>query len=169
MKKAYWNPYLVGIGIGVLSWVVFALVDKPIGISTAISQASGAVVAAAAGSEQVAANPYWAKNVPAWDYGTLFLVGTFFGALASSLAGKTFKFEWVPQVWQERFGGSRVKRAATAFIGGALILFGARMAGGCTSGHGISGTLQLAVSSWVFFVTMFVAGLVTAKLMFVKK
>jgi uncharacterized membrane protein YedE/YeeE len=40
------------------------------------------------------------------------------------------------------------------------------MAGGCTSGHGISGSLQLALSSWTFLVTMFVAGTITALLLF---
>ena len=53
-----------------------------------------------------------------------------------------------------------------AFVGGIIILYGARLAGGCTSGHGISGTLQLAVSSWVFFISMFATGIVTAALMF---
>jgi uncharacterized membrane protein YedE/YeeE len=43
-----------------------------------------------------------------------------------------------------------------------VLMFGARLAGGCTSGHGISGSLQLAVSSWSFFVAMFVSGLLTA-------
>ena len=38
------------------------------------------------------------------------------------------------------------------------MLFGARMAGGCTSGHGISGGLQLALSSWTFFFAMFASG-----------
>ena len=55
-----------------------------------------------------------------------------------------------------------------AFVGGAIIMYGARMAGGCTSGHGISGSLQLAVSSWVFFLTMFAAGVVTALILFRK-
>jgi hypothetical protein len=57
------------------------------------------------GAEAVATNPYWAKTIPAWDYGTLFLVGTFLGALVSSLSEKTFKWELVPVTWKERFGG----------------------------------------------------------------
>ena len=55
---------------------------------------------------------------------------------------------------------------AAAFLGGAILLFGARLAGGCTSGHGISGTLQLALSGWIFFPVMFGAGIVTARLLF---
>jgi len=45
-------------------------------------------------------------------------------------------------------------------------MYGARMAGGCTSGNGLSGSLQLALSGWTFFLTMFASGLATAWLMF---
>lgn len=161
--------YLVGIGIGILSWVVFVVVNAPIGITTALSEASGAVAMPIMGSEAVAANPYWAKTIPAWDYGTLFLIGTFLGALISSISSGTFKWERVPSVWSERFGGKVSSRMFVAFIGGTIAMYGARMAGGCTSGHGISGSLQLAVSSWTFFVVMFLSGLITAKLLFSKK
>jgi hypothetical protein len=63
---------------------------------------------------------------------------------------------------------SRGKRSVAALLGGIVIMYGARMAGGCTSGHGISGTLQLALSSWVFFLVMFAAGVATALVMFRK-
>ena len=53
-------------------------------------------------------------------------------------------------------------RYAMAFVGGVILMFGARLAGGCTSGHGISGSLQLAISGWTFFIAVFVAGIVTA-------
>lgn len=159
-------PYLVGAGIGVLSWVVFAVVNQPIGMSTALSQVSGAVAGVVVGEGPVRANPYWAKHAPKWDYGTVFLVGTFLGALASALVSRTFRLERVPSVWAERFGPSTAKRMVGALAGGALAMYGARMAGGCTSGHGISGALQLALSSWVFLAVMFAAGIATASLMF---
>jgi uncharacterized membrane protein YedE/YeeE len=44
--------------------------------------------------------------------------------------------------------------------------FGARMAGGCTSGHGISGALQLSVGSWIALAGFFVGGIITAMLLF---
>lgn len=162
----YRRSYLVGIGIGILSWIVFVVVNAPIGISTALSEASGAVAMPFIGAESVSANPYWAKTVPAWDYGTLFLVGTFLGALLSALLEGTFKWETVPTVWKERFGSKIPLRFLGAFVGGIIAMFGARLAGGCTSGHGISGSLQLAVSSWTFFVVMFLSALVSAKLLF---
>lgn len=162
------RSYLVGAGIGVLSWVVFVVVNAPIGITTALSEVSGAAAVPLIGAEAVATNTYWAKTVPAWDYGTLFLVGTFLGALLSALITRTFKWELVPATWNERFGGKIIPRFAAAFFGGALAMFGARLAGGCTSGHGISGSLQLAVSSWTFFLVMFASGVVSAKLLFAK-
>jgi uncharacterized membrane protein YedE/YeeE len=58
------------------------------------------------------------------------------------------------------------KRLTAAFLGGVVIIFGARLADGCTSGHGISGSLQLAVSSWTFFLVMFASGIATAFVMF---
>jgi uncharacterized membrane protein YedE/YeeE len=160
------TPYLVGAGIGVLSWVVFAVVNQPIGMSTALSQASGAVAEAVVGEGPVRANPYWAKTVPKWDYGTIFLVGTFLGALASALISGTFHLQVVPPVWSQRFGPSAGRRFLAAFLGGVLAMYGARMAGGCTSGHGISGALQLALSSWTFLIVMFAAGIATAAIMF---
>lgn len=158
------SAYVIGAGIGILSWIVFVVVNAPIGITTALSEVSGATAAPVLGADVVAANPYWAKNIPAWDYGTLFLVGTFLGALLSSLLNKTFRWELVPVTWRDRFGGRVVPRFIAAFVGGILAMFGARLAGGCTSGHGISGSLQLAVSSWTFFIVMFVSGVLTARM-----
>lgn len=163
-----WTPYAVGAGIGVLSWIVFAVVDAPIGITTALSEVSGAAAMPILGSETVATNSYWSKTVPAWDYGMLFLIGTLLGAFIASLAAGSFRLEAVPEVWRERFGASKVKRYAAAFLGGIVIMYGARLAGGCTSGHGISGGLQLAVSSWTFLAVMFATGLGTTALLYSK-
>ena len=160
------SPYLAGAGIGVLSWVVFVVVATSIGITTAMSQVAGGAAAVAIGSEAVAQNPYWARNPLRLDYGTLFLVGTFLGALASALASRSFRIETVPTVWRERFGPSVTKRMVVAFVGGALAMYGARMAGGCTSGNGISQGLQLAVVGWTFLGVMFAAGLLTMWLLF---
>jgi uncharacterized protein len=166
LPSGRWNPYLVGVGIGVLSWVVFAVVNMPLGVSTPISAAASLCAVPILGSEAVAQNAYWAKFPFKWDYHMLFIVGTFLGSLLSVLASRSFKPEIVPATWRERFGNSAAKRLVGAFVGGVIIMFGARMAGGCTSGHGISGSLQLALSSWVFFLTLFAFGLLTAFVLF---
>ncbi|MGD0652849.1 MAG: YeeE/YedE thiosulfate transporter family protein [Thermoguttaceae bacterium] len=169
LTRSRWNPYLVGIGIGLLSWAVFAIVNAPLGVTTSLSQWAGLAAEPVMGVEGVRANPYWTKDFPQWDYGTFFLIGTFFGALVGAWLSRDLKIEVVPSVWRERFGGSPTKRLAVAFAGGILAMYGARMAGGCTSGNGLSGSLQLAVSGWTFFITMFVTGLATAWLMFGRK
>jgi uncharacterized membrane protein YedE/YeeE len=56
-----------------------------------------------------------------------------------------------------------------AFLSGGLMMFGARLAQGCTSGHGISGTLQLAVSSWIFIIVAFTVGTITTLLLYGKE
>jgi uncharacterized membrane protein YedE/YeeE len=45
------------------------------------------------------------------------------------------------------------------------MLFGARVADGCTSGHGLSGMAQLAVGSTVAVAAMFAGGIVAATLL----
>lgn len=167
MKTNRWNPYLVGALIGVLSLLTFSLADKPIGMSTGIAQASGACALPLMGAEGVASNTYWAKKaIPAWDYGSLFVLGSLLGAFVSAVVSGSFKLESVPAIWRDRFGPSVKKRLIAAFIGGVVIIYGARLADGCTSGHGISGSLQLAVSSWTFFLVMFASGIVTAFILF---
>jgi len=49
-----------------------------------------------------------------------------------------------------------------SIIGGFLIMFGARMAGGCTTGNGISGFSSLSFSGAISVPFMFIGGIVTA-------
>jgi hypothetical protein len=56
------------------------------------------------------------------------------------------------------------RRSWMAFMGGFVMLFGARWAGGCTSGHGLSGLGQLAASSIVVTVMFFIGGIAVARL-----
>ena len=69
-------------------------------------------------------------------------------------------------MWVDRFGESIAFRGVIGFAGGVLMAFGSRLAGGCTSGHGISGTLQLDAGSWLTAVCMFIGGIATAMLLF---
>ena len=162
------SPYLVGAGIGVLSWVAFAVFGDPLGVTTAYSRVASLFAIPLMGADAVAANSYWKSMPLKWDYGVWFLVGIPLGAFLSAMLSGTWRLELVPDVWKERFGPSVLKRFIAAFFGGVVIMYGARLAGGCTSGHGISGGLQLALSSWVFLVVMFATGLLVSRLMFRK-
>ena len=166
-----WNPYVVGVLIGVLSWITFAAMGKALGTSTTMAKTAGLVTGIVAPAH-VEANPYYAKyfNPPGkvmFDWQFFLVIAMIVGALVGSkLSGERRPAEHVPELWRWRFGPSKALRYGAAFVGGAILLFGARMAGGCTSGHGISGGLQLAVSSWSFFLEMFAAGVVAAFAMF---
>ena len=149
-----WTPYLMGAGIGVLSWIVFAVADDPLGVTTALSAVAGFAAIPFTGAEAVWHNSYWAQNVPSLSYGAIFLVGVILGGFAAAVAAQQFRLESMPATWRQRFGSSLPLRFAAAFVGGALEMYGARLAGGCASGHGLSGTLQLALSSWVFTILM---------------
>jgi uncharacterized membrane protein YedE/YeeE len=47
-----------------------------------------------------------------------------------------------------------------------VLLFGARLAGGCPSGHGLSGISQLAVSGFLSLAFFFAFGLITARILY---
>jgi uncharacterized membrane protein YedE/YeeE len=170
ITRKSWSPYFVGAAIGVLSWFAFASADKPLGITTAFENTAALVEKAAIPNFEQANDYYAAKaqegKSPKVDWEWMLVLGVFIGALLSaSLSGDRTR-ETVPEPWRRRFGGSVTRRFAAAFLGGALMMFGARLAQGCTSGHGISGALQLAVSSWVFVVVFFAVATGLALLMY---
>jgi uncharacterized membrane protein YedE/YeeE len=165
-----WSPYVVGIGIGVLSWFAFATANKHLAITLQYEHIA-AMVQIAVAPDAVATNRYYAVRAdaglePKIGWYMMLLVGVFIGALLSAwLSGDRSKIT-VPPLWRWRFGDSIAKRFVAAFLGGMLMVLGARIAGGCTSGHGISGTLQLAVQSWLFIGLAFASAVATAFLIF---
>ncbi len=174
LSQSRWSPYWVGAAIGILSWVTFAFMGKALGVSTTFVRAVGAAEKIVA-SGHVNANPYFVKYLgtpekpkPTFEWQFALVVMLPFGALAAARCARTRFHERVPKLWVWRFGPSKWFRYGMAFLGGVIIMFGARLAGGCTSGHGISGGLQLALSSWVFFLSLFAAGIMTAFLLFGK-
>jgi hypothetical protein len=158
---------MVGTAIGVLSWFSFATVDKPIGITTAFEY-TAAIATSAVAPDTAQTNPYYSapEKSPKINWEWMLVLGVFAGAFASSKLSGDRRPVVVPARWAERFGTTASTRFAGAFIGGALIMIGARLAGGCTSGHGISGALQLAVSSWVFLITIFTSGVIAAMVLY---
>lgn len=170
LKQHFWSPYVVGVGIGVLSWFAFATASHPLGITTAFENTAALIEKAVAPSTAQSNEYFQAKarenKSPKIDWEWMLVLGVFFGAFLSSRISGDRTREKVPALWAWRFGPGVGKRYAAAFLGGALMMFGARVAGGCTSGHGISGALQLALSSWIFLGVLFVTGVAVAWLLF---
>jgi uncharacterized membrane protein YedE/YeeE len=160
-----WSPYLVGIAIGVLSWISFLLSDKPLGCSTAFAETAGMIEILFKGAA-TAQKPYYRKIPPGVDWQWMLVLGVIIGAFLSAKLSGQFRCDWVPAHWQAAVATSPAARWIGALIGGMFMGLGARWAGGCTSGHGISGTLQLAVSGWLAAISFFVAGILTAMLIF---
>ncbi|HUT34482.1 MAG TPA: YeeE/YedE thiosulfate transporter family protein [Planctomycetota bacterium] len=160
-----WSPYIAGVGIGVLCCLAFLLSDKTIGCSTAFARSAGMIERLFRGT-RVDEQPYYQQFKPVVDWEWMLVLGLLLGAAASSWLSGEFALHWVPPLWAARAGADPAARWAVALFGGICLGFGARWAGGCTSGHGISGTLQLAVSSWIAVAGFFVGGIVAAVLLF---
>ena len=84
-------------------------------------------------------------------------------AIGGFIGGRSFgqPVSDVPKAWVDRYGPSRGKRYLATFGGGFLILFGARLAGGCTLGLFLSGSTQLAISGLYFGVVIFSVAMLT--------
>lgn len=157
-----WSPYLVGALLGVLSWLTFYFSDKPIGASSFYATLAG-MIGKVFAKKHVESLAYYKSNPPVIDWEFAFVIATVGGAFLAAFSGGEVTGEWLPPLWVARFGeGTIGLRALVAVLGGILMAFGARLAGGCTSGHGISGTLQLGVGSWIAVICFFIGGIAVA-------
>jgi uncharacterized membrane protein YedE/YeeE len=157
-----WSPYGAGIGIGVLSWLAFLLSDNTLGASGAYAKLAGLLEARLRGRPKVVERTYYREDPPEIGWGEMLLAGIVIGAFLAALLSGDFRLTMVPDLWTQQVGPNGSIRWWTALAGGILLGIGSRWAGGCTSGHGISGTLQLVVSSWVAVLSFFVGGVTTA-------
>lgn len=164
--QAAWSPYLVGALIGVLTLLSLMLVKKPIGASSAYADGAG-MVSRAVAPRRTAAMKYYRDHPPKVSWTFVFVLGAVLGSFLSAWSGGELTGTYLQDMWVARFGpDSAWLRTVVALLGGAALAFGARLAGGCTSGHGISGTLQLAVGSWISVICFFVGGIGAAMLLY---
>lgn len=182
----YWNWKIGGVALGLIFFIAVALV-KPIGVSTQFVILDG-IVAKIFNSEIViqdktsksgysSPNPYLNKSggkyaksvVKPWGYSFIFVLSMIIGGLLGRFfirpKGKK-PFERVPEHHRRRFGNTPVFRYFLAFLGGVLVLWGSRMAGGCTSGHMMSGIMQTAVSGYLFAFAVFTVAVPAAIILY---
>lgn len=124
-----WSPYLAGALTGLLLVFSVWFAGKYVGASTTFVRSAG-FIERVFDADRVANLEYFIKEVPKIDWQWMFVVGIFFGSLISAVTSKTFRWQAVPTMWDERFGPNRIKRAIAAFIGGTIAMFGARLADG---------------------------------------
>ena len=149
------NPYLAGIGLGLVLLAAFALVGRGLGASGAFNSVIAWAVNTVA-PEHAKHNEFIAgylgdgSSSPLKSWLLFEVIGVFAGAMFSGvLAGRA-------KVMTEK--GPRVSvrtRLAMAFAGGMLMAFGAALARGCTSGQALTGGALLNLGSWAFMLSVF--------------
>jgi uncharacterized membrane protein YedE/YeeE len=131
------NPILGGILIGISQFTSLLLTSSPLGISSAFEQFG---------------DLFWWLLAPSQPRPTIkataFAVGT--------LSGSWFLTQLTHVPTPREFIAISTSRA---MLGGVSLIVGARVAGGCTSGHGISGMSMLSVASFVTVGGMFAGGM----------
>ena len=124
-----WSPYLAGALAGVLMIFSVWIAGKYFGASTMFVRSAG-MVENAFNAERVSKMPYFVSKVPKIDWQWMFVFGILVGALISAKTSESFRWQAVPDMWESRFGSSRMKRGLVAFFGGLIAMYGARLAGG---------------------------------------
>ena len=153
VARPYWNPYVVGVLLGLVLLATYLVTGRGLGATGAFS-AVAAGFAGALSPEHVAANvvhaKYWNDGAPLASWTLFLLAGAFVGALASGLAGH--RVRWSVERGPNVSDGGRL---ALAFAGGFVAAYGAKIAKGCTSGQALTGGSILNVGSLVFMVAVF--------------
>lgn len=168
-----------GVLLGLVFFLAFLLV-KPIGVSTQFVIADGViwdavqpslVVPDAEGKPSSAVtyiDQHAEKIARPWNYDFIFVLAMALGAAISTMArgGLSAAERRVPALWALNHGPDATKRFLVAFASGFIVLFGARLANGCTSGNMMSGMGQTALSGYIFTIGAFAAAIPTAIALF---
>ncbi len=159
-KNGYWSPYIAGTVLGLTLLSVFYVAGRGLGASGAFSLVTGVGLHALAPSYAHGLryfSQYLDSPSPLLTWNFLLMIGVFLGALAGALFSGNFK------VLFDKADSMKVRtRLLSAFLGGVLIGFAARLARGCTSGVALTGGAQLALAGWIFVIAMFATGFLFA-------
>ncbi len=159
----YWRWIPASLALAGIIVFIFATFGPPASSSGFVSVLKG--IFETVTPKYAENNPHYTMipNPGSWLFA--FVVGM---AVGGFIGGRTLrrKIDDVPPIWEKRFGAGRFKRYAVTFVGGFLILFASRLAGGCTLGLFISGSTQLAVSGLYFGVLIFIFAMLTARLFY---
>ena len=160
--KPYMNPYLAGIGLGLVLLAAFVIMGRGLGASGALSSILTFGVNRVA-PIHTQSNAFYKEYLntptgnPLNDWLVYEIVGVLIGGLISGLiAGR---------IRRTVDKGARVTistRMLYAFFGGILMGLGSKIARGCTSGQALTGGALLSVGSWVFMIAVFASAYAVA-------
>ncbi len=165
LKKIPW--WAGGIAMAALLLFTFSVfgANRPIGASTYVPYFAGIIFDL---DPQKYIYLKEIHNPGSWE--GVFLLGVLFGSFFNAVfVTKTFRFTIVPAAWKRYKNDSAFSRLFWSFVAGFFLIIGARMAGGCTSGHFLSGVTQTAFSSMLFGAVVMASLIVTGKLFYNKK
>ncbi|MFP4529087.1 MAG: YeeE/YedE thiosulfate transporter family protein [Candidatus Kapaibacterium sp.] len=155
--KKYMNPYVAGLGLGLVLLAAFVVMGRGLGASGAMSTAVSVGVGTVS-PEHAANNEFYSRylgtgEVSPWkDWLVFEVLGVLAGGFLSGVMAGRFKKDVIK--------GPRVTsrtRLILAFSGGALMGLGAKFARGCTSGQALTGGALLNLGSWAFMLSIFAA------------
>lgn len=154
---------VTAFGLAILNLILFyqGWHNRPLGASSSYPYIGDILLG-------LTSTSYFQEVSSAGNWQIWFLLGAFIAGIGSQIGEKKFKFTLIHSLWKSYMGNSPIKRIIWAFIGGFLLIFGARMADGCTSGHIISGGMQVAMSSYIFAISTFGSFLLTGHLFYKK-
>ena len=162
--QPYWNPYVAGIGLGLVLLASFVVMGRGLGasggVSAAVAWLMNLVAPSHARGREWLAGYFVGGSSPLTEWLVFEGLGVFTGALVSGLLARRAMFivEKGPRV-------SRRTRFLLAFGGGALMAFGAALGRGCTSGQALTGGSLLNLGSWAFMLMVFASAYAVAPLM----
>ncbi|MDU2672977.1 MAG: YeeE/YedE thiosulfate transporter family protein [Clostridium sp.] len=181
MKKNTWMKGALILGF---SFFIAIFLVKPIGVSTQFSVLSGIIHSSidknvivtdpSRESGYSSTNAYYDKNEgklaeeikKPLNYSNVFVLSIPVGSLLgyALLRKKTANRKIDEEVENCEIGKNKpiLSTYVIPFVGGFILLFGARMADGCTSGHMMSGIMQGSVSGYVFAGAVFATAIPTA-------
>ena len=160
-RLSWWAGGILMAGLLLLTFSVFGA-DRPIGASTYVPYFADLVFDL---DPEKYSYLKHIENPGAWE--GVMLMGALFGGFVTSVfITKTFRISLIPTAWKKYKNQSVPSRLVWSFVSGFIMIIGARLAGGCTSGHFMSGMSQIAISSMVFGAVVLVALIVTGKLFY---
>jgi hypothetical protein len=159
----YWKWLPAAFALAGIILFVFATYGPPASSSGFVSTLKGVLQTVAPDYVVEKAHYRMIPDTGSWLFA--FVLGM---AIGGFIAGRTFSVPVrdIPEIWEKRFGNSKLKRFAATFAGGFVILFASRLAGGCTLGLFMSGSTQLAVSGLYFGVLIFGIAMLTARFVY---
>lgn len=147
------SPYIGGVFIGVLQLASFLTVGKLLGLSSSYGSISVHVLNF---FYNISTFPHIEKllaGVGSWQLS--LAMGIVLGTYFSAKSKRTYSMD---PYWSD-LGLQKKTVYMNSFMGGFLLVFGARLAGGCTSGHGLSGIATLSAGSFVVLLAMFITAI----------